>query len=53
MSRRTLLDRDLDISWLDPALQVAADRASTMPPRQRLEFSLQTRVWQMRRGRRR
>lgn len=40
MNRRTLLDRDLDISWLDTALQVAADRNSTIPPRQRLEFSL-------------
>ena len=40
MSRRTLLDRDLDISWLDTALQVAADRTSTVPPRQRLDFSL-------------
>lgn len=40
MSRRTLLDRDLDISWLDTAMQVAADRTSTDPPRQRLEFFL-------------
>lgn len=40
MTRRTLLDRDLDISWLDTALQVAADETSTLPARQRLEFAL-------------
>lgn len=40
MSRRTLLDRDLDISWLDTALKVAADRTSTVPPRQRLDSSV-------------